>query len=85
MCIRDSRRSSLDNITAKCRVNGNLDLYAGKGVKIKIPSTAPIAEGRGYDNDPRYSGMYLITDVTHQIQGDQMFTVLNLKRDAIPT
>ena len=79
------RRSSLDNITAKCRVNGNLDLYAGKGIKIKIPSTEPIAEGRGYDNDPRYSGMYLITDVTHQISGEQMFTILNLKRDAIPT
>lgn len=79
------RRSSLDNITAKCRVNGNLDLYAGKGVKIKIPNIQKIPDGVGYESDPRYSGMYLIIEVTHQISGEEMQTILKVKRDSIAT
>lgn len=79
------RRSALKNIIATCRMPGNLDLYAGKGIKIRIPSVKKNKESPTRDNDPRYSGRYLIASVTHKISGERMSTILELRRDSIPT
>ena len=79
------RRSTLKNIIAKAKMPGNLDLYAGKGIKIKIPNVLVNPQSRFRDNDPQYSGRYLISDVTHFIKGNEMTTTLELRRDSFPT
>ena len=79
------RRSTLKNMIAKAKMSGNLDLYAGKGVKIKIPQSQQADNTKGIrDNDPQYSGKYLIAAVTHTVKGDEMTTLLELRRDSIP-
>jgi len=80
---RSVRISSLKHIQGRLRVKGNLDLYSGRGVKIRIPSIKKEGVGKRYD-DPRYSGRYLITSVTHNITGDQMTTICDVCRDSLP-
>ena len=62
----------------RVRIPGNLDLYAGSGVNIIVPTN----DGKG-DVDKKYSGRYLIGGLQHQCVATTMFTELYLMKDTI--
>lgn len=75
------RIEAMKNIQLVVRVPGNLDLYAGCGVNITIPSNIK-TEG-GVKVDKKYSGRYIIGAVAHQSSGNGMITELNLLKDSM--
>lgn len=75
------RIEALKNIKLQIVVPGNLDLYAGYGIEIDIPTTA--RSGSTTKIDKRYSGRYLIAGVTHKIVNNNMATELLLLKDAV--
>ena len=76
------RRETLKNIKLMVTIPGNLDLYAGHGVQIKLPGT--FRSGTTIQNDRKYSGRYIIMGVRHHTgDGLKMKTELLLGRDSI--
>ena len=76
------RRETLKNIKLSITIPGNLDLYAGHGVQIKLPGT--FRSGTTIQNDRKYSGRYIIMGVRHHTgDGLKMKTELLLGRDSI--
>ncbi|MAS48029.1 MAG: hypothetical protein CL557_11520 [Alphaproteobacteria bacterium] len=76
------RRETLKNIKLMITIPGNLDLYAGHGVQIKLPGT--FRSGTTVQNDRKYSGRYVIMGVRHHTgDGLKMKTELLLGRDSI--
>ena len=72
------RFESIKTIKLRVRIPGNLDLYAGSGVNIIVPTN----DGKG-DVDKKYSGRYLIGGLQHQCVATTMFTELYLMKDTI--
>ncbi|AIX17233.1 hypothetical protein Syn7803C76_10 [Synechococcus phage ACG-2014b] len=75
------RIESIKNVKLQIVVPGNLDLYAGYGIEVIIPSTA--RSGKTTKIDKRYSGRYLIAGVSHKIVNNNMATELLLLKDSI--
>ena len=75
------RIQAIKNIKLQIVIPGNLDLYAGYGIEIDIPTTQ--RSGSKTKLDRRYSGRYLIAGVTHKIVGNNMASELLLLKDAI--
>ena len=72
------RLESIKTIKLRVRIPGNLDLYAGSGVNVIVPTN----DGKG-DVDKKYSGRYLIGGLQHQCVATTMFTELYLMKDTI--
>lgn len=75
------RIEALKNVKLQIIIPGNLDLYAGYGIDIVIPSTAK--SGSVTKIDRKYSGRYLIAGVTHKIVNNSMSTELILLKDSV--
>ena len=60
---------------------GNLDLYAGGGVNVKIPSNE--RESGVVKIDKKYSGRYIIAALAHKSTGGSMTTELQLMKDTL--
>ena len=75
------RIESLKNIQLVVEVPGNLDLYAGAGVNIVIPSNTKTSGGTKVDR--KYSGRYIIGAVSHKTSGLSLVTELNLLKDSM--
>ena len=75
------RIESLKNIQLVVEVPGNLDLYAGAGVNIVIPSNTKTTGGIKVDR--KYSGRYIIGAVSHKTAGLSLVTELNLLKDSM--
>jgi len=77
------RLESIKTIKLMIVIPGNLDLYAGCGINIIIPST--VKSGSQTIVDKKYSGRYLIGKVTHSSTGQTMTTELLLMKDTMFT
>ena len=75
------RLETLKNTRLTIQVPGNLDLYAGGGIDIRIPANEPGTQ----KIDERYSGRYLIAAVAHKATGFTMTTELSLMKDSFGT
>ena len=75
------RIESLKNVQLVVNIPGNLDLYAGSGVNIIIPSN--LKSQGGTKVDKKYSGRYIIGAVAHKSTGGSMVTELNLLKDSM--
>ena len=75
------RIESLKNVQLVVNIPGNLDLYAGSGVNIVVPSN--IKGQGGVKVDKKYSGRYIIGAVAHKSTGGSMVTELNLLKDSM--
>jgi hypothetical protein len=75
------RVESLKNVQLTINVPGNLDLYAGGGVNVKIPSNE--REGGTVKIDKKYSGRYIIAALAHKSTGGSMTTELQLMKDTL--
>lgn len=74
------RIESLKNIKLMIQIPGNLDLYAGSGINIVMPST--VKSGSKTQTDRKYSGKYVISGLTHKIVGTKMTTEALLLKDS---
>ncbi len=77
------RIESIKTLKLQIVVPGNLDLYAGHGINVIIPST--VKSGSNTIVDKKYSGRYLIGKVTHMSTGPTMTTTLLLMKDTMFT
>jgi len=79
------RKATLQYINLKIRIPGNLDLYPGAGISIVLPSISKAGGGfsKNKRTDRKYSGRYLIKNLTHSITEDTMVTDLELMKDSI--
>ena len=76
------RRETFKNIKLLITIPGNLDLYAGFGIVVKIPAT--FKAGNTPQMDRKYSGRYVIVGVRHHTgDGLKMKTELLLARDSM--
>jgi len=75
------RIESFKNIKLQVQVPGNLDLYAGSGMNVVIPST--FKANTTTQVDRKYSGRYVISGLTHKIVGTRMVTEALLLKDSI--
>ena len=75
------RVESLKNVQLTINVPGNLDLYAGGGVNVKIPSNE--RESGVVKIDKKYSGRYIIAALAHKSTGGSMTTELQLMKDTL--
>lgn len=75
------RVQALKNIQLLVVVPGNVDLYAGKGIDIQIPS--PKTKNGKVIMDQKYSGRYLIAAVRHKYDGRELYTEMLLYKDAL--
>ena len=76
------RVQSLKNVQLLVVVPGNLDLYSGYGVQIKIPKTKPV--GSRIEVDYKYSGRYVISGLRHKYTNETLYTEMMLCRDSVP-
>lgn len=76
------RVQSLKNVQLLVVVPGNLDLYSGYGVEIRIPKTKPV--GSRMETDYKYSGRYVISGIRHKYTDETLYTELMLVRDSVP-
>ena len=74
------RMESLKQCQMTIVVPGNLDLYAGGGVEINIPTT--YKDGDTPKRDAKYSGRWLIAAVAHKAVGLNFQTELALMKDS---
>tara|TARA_B100001250_G_scaffold169673_1_gene146114 strand:- start:813 stop:2183 length:1371 start_codon:yes stop_codon:yes gene_type:complete len=74
------RIESLKAIQMLVKIPGNLDLYAGKGINLIVPSVEKV--GTRPITDKRYSGKYLIAGITHSFANRNHKSELILMKDA---
>lgn len=82
---RRSNLMELGNFKMQIVIPGRTDIEAGTVLKIKIPKRKPGPLGQQdqiYEEDPLYSGYYLITNVVHKINPRSHFTTLTLTKDS---
>ena len=72
------RLESIKTIKLRVRIPGNLDLYAGSGINVIVPTN----DGKT-QVDKKYSGRYLIAGLQHQCVATTMHTELYLMKDSI--
>lgn len=75
------RATSLKSIKLIVQVPGNLDLYSGYGVKIKIPNTKQ--EKGSINTNKRYSGRYCIASIKHSYNDGNLYTEMLLYKDSL--
>ena len=75
------RQESLKNTQLQISVPGNLDLYAGSGVSVTMPTTEK--SGDKIKTDKRFSGRYMIVTIAHKGTPDTMSSEMLLMKDAI--
>ena len=75
------RQESLKNTQLQISVPGNLDLYAGSGVSVTMPTTEK--SGDKIKTDKRFSGRYMIVTIAHKGTPDTMSTEMLLMKDAV--
>lgn len=75
------RIESLKNVKLQIIIPGNLDLYAGYGINVEIPTTAK--SDTTVKLDRKYSGRYIIAGLTHKILNNNMETELLLLKDSV--
>lgn len=78
-----SRWQLLKAISLDITVPGNVGLFVGQIIQLKIPASIK-SEERTME-DPVYSGLYLITGLTHEYTPEGVTTILNLSKDSITT
>ena len=76
------RVASLKSTKLLITIPGNLDLYAGYGIKIFLPETK--AKDGKLQTDKKYSGVYCIAALKHNIAEGDIHTELLLYRDGLP-
>jgi len=76
------RVQTLKNTRLMVSIPGNLDLYSGYGIDIRIPKTKP--KGDKMETDYKYSGRYVISGIRHVYADESLTTELMLCRDAMP-
>jgi hypothetical protein len=76
------RVESLKNLQVLVTIPGNVDLYSGYGIDIKIPATKPKNDKLVVDR--KYSGRYIIAGIRHKFDGKHLSTEMLLYRDSIP-
>ncbi|QIN97221.1 hypothetical protein [Synechococcus phage S-H25] len=74
------RIESLKTTKLKITIPGNLDLYAGYGIHVTIPST--VKSGSKPKADKKYTGRYLIASLTHSVVNGTLTTELLLMKDS---
>lgn len=74
------RFQSIKQIQIVIEIPGNLDLYAGSGIDVQIPT---VAKNKTPKVDKKYSGRYMIVGVTHQGSSVKMVTSLYLIKDSM--
>lgn len=74
------RIESLKNVKLQITIPGNLDLYAGSGINVIMPTTQKSGEKPKIDE--RYSGRYMIASLTHSTTGTKLVTELLLMKDS---
>lgn len=74
------RIESLKNVKLQITIPGNLDLYAGSGINVIMPTTQK--SGTKPKIDERYSGRYMIASLTHSTTGSKLTTELLLMKDS---
>ena len=74
------RIESLKNVKLQITIPGNLDLYAGSGINVIMPTTQKSGEKPKIDE--RYSGRYMIASLTHSTTGSKLTTELLLMKDS---
>tara|TARA_Y200000002_G_scaffold266412_1_gene221416 strand:+ start:1401 stop:2765 length:1365 start_codon:yes stop_codon:yes gene_type:complete len=75
------RMESLKNTKLQIVVPGNLDLYAGSGVSVTMPTTQK--SGDTIKTDKRFSGRYMIVTIAHKGTPDSMSSEMLLMKDAV--
>tara|TARA_B100002019_G_scaffold80615_1_gene69614 strand:- start:11701 stop:13131 length:1431 start_codon:yes stop_codon:yes gene_type:complete len=75
------RIETLKNIQLTITVPGNLDLYTGGGIVVKIPSNLP--DTGAVKVDKKYSGRYIIVALAHKSTGSTLTTELQLMKDSL--
>ena len=75
------RIESMKNTQLQISVPGNLDLYAGSGVSVTIPTTEK--SGDKIETDKRFSGRYMIVTLAHKGTPDTMSTEMLLMKDTV--
>ncbi len=78
-----SRWQLLRAITLDITVPGNVALAVGQQLECVIPASTK--EEERTMPDPIYSGIYLITGLTHKYNPEGVTTILNLSKDSITT
>ncbi len=78
-----SRWQLLKAITLDITVPGNVALAVGQQLECVIPASTK--EEERTMPDPVYSGIYLITGLTHKYNPEGVTTILNLSKDSITT
>ena len=75
------RIESMKNTQLQISVPGNLDLYAGSGVSVTLPTTEK--SGDKIETDKRFSGRYMIVTLAHKGTPDTMSTEMLLMKDTV--
>ena len=75
------RIESMKNTQLQISVPGNLDLYAGSGVSVTIPTTEK--SGDKIETDKQFSGRYMIVTLAHKGTPDTMSTEMLLMKDTV--
>ena len=73
MCIRDS------SMRARITIAGNFTLRAGDAIYIDSPG---LENDKTDDVDHKDGGLYIITDICHQLTSQGTYTQCNLARDS---
>tara|TARA_B100000900_G_scaffold73713_1_gene58737 strand:+ start:938 stop:2266 length:1329 start_codon:yes stop_codon:yes gene_type:complete len=73
------RYNQLYSARASITIAGNFSLHAGDAIFIDSPG---LKKGKTSDVDRKDGGLYIITDICHQITSEGTFTQCNLARDS---
>jgi hypothetical protein len=73
------RYNQLYSARASITIAGNFSLHAGDAIFIDSPG---LKKGKTSDVDRKDGGLYIITDICHQITSEGAFTQCNLARDS---
>ena len=82
---RLSHMIELSNFKLSITVPGRTDVEAGAVITINYPDSKPISENKKSrnNNDPVYSGDYIITAVRHKINPLRHTMVLEIVKDSL--
>ena len=79
---KNLRASSLKAIKLIIAIPGNLDLYSGYGINIKMPKTKQ--EKGAINTNKRYSGRYCIASIKQSYADGNLYTEMLLYKDSLP-
>ena len=79
---KNLRAASLKAIKLIIAIPGNLDLYSGYGINIKMPKTKQ--EKGAINTNKRYSGRYCIASIKQSYADGNLYTEMLLYKDSLP-